>query len=584
MANKFRLKKYNTVEKMNIEIDENLLARLIDYVIIENHLITKKALNKLREFLDLVDEKKYMEDNINKYMYLILVKFLLNIRIEDSITNIDIFHQQIKDNLSEYTFIQEIFDATVEEIDNDEYYEITEDEIIYINKFVEQKLTFSYMYKYRDKFQTLFNNLDNVTNMKKLVQDFTDLVNSAYVDIREAKAESKDIMSDFNLADEVSAKEIIHETIKEYNKPNNKLLSGLKGLNEMLNGGFENQRFYLICGLPKSFKSGLLLQIALWGCKCNRNFTLKDPKRIPTVFYLTQENSVRETINRIICHFTGSSIKDLTTDEAYNLLKELVYEAYGVNLILKYRRTKSISTLDFDGMIDDIEADGIYEVILAIQDYTKRIKSSSYYPGKELRFELGDIADDFCGIAKERNIPIVSAAQFNRVAYAEVEKLIKDKKRDLIKNLNTSHIGESVGLIENPDYAILVNKEDVKDNDDVILDSYLTVKLLTSRDEKTGLTYFVQHFENGMKLEEDWDLTESKYILNLGDELAKNLDNNQNSVLSKNKISSKKLNTRKIGSKRIQEETVSSVNSSNNYLDNIKEDESDENEEKNLFN
>ena len=45
------------------------------------------------------------------------------------------------------------------------------------------------------------------------------------------------------------------------------------------------------------------------------------------------------------------------------------------------------------------------------QDYVKRIRSTVNH--KELRFELSIITDEFASIAKEREIPILTAMQLN---------------------------------------------------------------------------------------------------------------------------------------------------------------------------
>jgi len=45
------------------------------------------------------------------------------------------------------------------------------------------------------------------------------------------------------------------------------------------------------------------------------------------------------------------------------------------------------------------------------QDYVKRIRSTVNH--KELRFELSIISDEFASIAKEREIPILTAMQLN---------------------------------------------------------------------------------------------------------------------------------------------------------------------------
>ena len=427
---------------------------------------------------------------------------------------------------------------------------IEKEEILFINDFIQQRLTYINVFKARDLLTPLFKQIDSVgVNLENLGFNYTSIVEQLFSENMKVKKEREESVDDFQLLDKNNRDKQIDKIIDEYQKPNNKLVTGIKMLNQMLSGGFENGRFYLVAGLPKSFKSGFLLQTVLWGIKYN-DFILKDPNKKPAVFYLTQENSTRETINRLYVHLTGKNIKHLTKKEAKKLLdKEL--GKYGVDLFIKYRPSKSISTLDFDNMITEIEVENNCEVILAVQDYTKRIRSS--HPDSELRIELANVADDFCSIAKRRNIPVISGAQLNRTAYLEAERCLERGIKDVAKNFNPSQIGESVGLIENADVTFLIYKSTVSETDE----AYLSVKLFTSRDEEPDVEYFAQKFENGMKLEEDFDLAESLSYESISSVMIEDYDPESDRKKSRrgNKIKSsdsdKKVEFRKTNKKKI---------------------------------
>ena len=407
MAKSFKGKKFTNKSGFKISITNEMLYNMFSYSlnIYEHPLINKKSLSNLGKMLDLIDEKEYELTNINSYILLKVIKEIIKVQLEEKIVSYSLLKQNIIDKLgSTVDGIDDLF------IDAENSEEMTTDEISYINKFVEERLTYSYMFIYRDKFKEIFDKLDTTDNLEYLNKIFVSTLENAFSDVKNAQADSECVINDFDLFDRTKTETVIDNTIRELNKPNNKLLMGIKKFNELLNGGLENGRLYLACGVPKSFKSGTLLNMCIWACKYNKNFSLKNPNKRPTVFYLTQENSVRETLDRTYYHLTGKSIKTTTTKAATDLiLKELGIN--GVNLVIKYRPNKSISTLDMDNMISEVEADG-NEVILMVQDYTKRIRSSNY--SSDLRIELGNVSDDFCNIAKARNIPIVSGCQLNR--------------------------------------------------------------------------------------------------------------------------------------------------------------------------
>lgn len=516
MSRNFKSKKYNTEKQYKIEINQEMLELLMLYATSQNPLITKKSLSNLGKLLDLIDEKDYENSNNDAFVILKVTKSLIKLQVEQKILSSVLLKQNIMDEYPHYELVPQLFEEYLE------YEIIKPEEVSYVNKFIEERLTYSYMYKYRDEFKSIFDELDRSDNLERLNTRFVGAIENAFTDIRQAKADTECVINDFDMSDPLRSETVVEKTIEELNKPNNKIYMGLKKFNEMLNGGLENGRLYLACGVPKSFKSGTLLNMCLWACKYNKDFILKDPKKKPTVFYVTQENSVRESIDRLYFHLTGKSIKGVSTKEAMRVINEAL-GINGVNLIIKYRPNKSISTLDLDAMIDEVEAEG-NEVVLLVQDYTKRIRSSNYT--SDLRIELGNVSDDLCNIAKARNIPVVSGCQLNREAYKAIELAISKGKKDIAKELNASHIGESAMLIENADYAFIINKEE----DTVKGDEFLSFKLIATRVKAPKVSYFAQRFENGMKLEEDYNLTKSLSYDSIGDNLK---DFNPNEVRDK---------------------------------------------------
>lgn len=538
-------KNYARETKINIDISTDTLSLFWYYSLrLDCDYITVKSLRNIKKLFDIVDIEAY-EDRPDDEATVLAVKFIMNERIENNVNSLEVILQKFSDDevVSQYDSFITVIENT---IDGEEDI-ITDEEVKYINKFVEQRLTYYNIFKARDTLSPLFKQLDSKNiSLESIGYSYSTAIESAFSENMKVKTELEESIDDFDLFDNDRSDYILDKTIDELNKPNNHIRSGIKMLNNMLNGGFENGRFYLLTGVPKSFKSGTLLNIALWAIKYNTDFVLKNPSKRPCVLYLSQENSVRETIDRMYVNLTGNSISDLSKKEAKRLLdKEL--RKYNVNLLIRYRPSKSINTLDFDNMIAEIEATTDNEIIMAIQDYTKRIRSSNYNP--EMRFELANIADDFCNIAKKRNIPVISGAQLNRQAYMEAEKALSKGDKDAAKNLNPSQIGESVGLIENSDYVFLIDKQTLYETSE----SYLAFKLFANRGKEAEVTYFAQKFENGMKLEEDVDLAESLSVMSIGKEIKESFNpekarkkiDRRNKVVSPTASSRKKTKTTK---------------------------------------
>ena len=274
-------------------------------------------------------------------------------------------------------------------------------------------------------------------------------------------------------------------------------------------------RLYCALGVAKGFKSGFMLN-ALCSAKKYNTIATKDPKKRPVIVYLTMENSIEETIKRIWGYAHGDNIEiaDYEPAVAMNMLeKAKIFTPNDPNspeIAIWYRSNRSINTNDLIGLLDDLEKDG-KECVFLILDYLKRIRSTS--PNKELRFELGQITDELAAMAKDRDIPILTAMQLNREAFRALEDADGfDKKIAASDKLGASNIGESIDIIQNADYAFIVNRmENIQRNDNGDIEShdrYLFVKLIACRAKQPKITSFTHRFrnDNGMQLIEDINL------------------------------------------------------------------------------
>lgn len=521
-VSRFTSNKNNDEAGLRIDIDEETIENLMYLVTdINNPYRSKKMLRNVYSLIDKMDLSVYDERPMHK-LYLQVITSIIDCYLYKDITTPSILQSEITE---EYPESKKILRDFFSDIDDGFYNNeaLLENDISrYLCKYIEDRLTYYSIFKIKDQLQPIFDMVDEYdTNLSLINQSYTKIIERAYADCMKNKMEEENSMDDFSSSDDSSADKIIERTIESYQNPNNRVHTGIKLFDKMLSGGFENGRFYLACGLPKSFKSGLLLECLVWACKYNKFDDVEEDKK-PVVFYLTMENSVRETINRLYLILTGKSIKEYTLVKAKKLLYKEFLDKTGVGIEIKYRANKTISTLDFDNMITDIETEG-KKVVFAIQDYTKRIRSS--HPDKELRLELANVSDDFCTIAKRRNIPILSAAQLNRVAMQEVEKYTQSGGKDIAKLLNSSHIGESSGLIENADCSFTLFKEVVAETDEC----YLAIKLLVSREEYPEVTYFAQRFVGGihsLQLEEDLDLDKSLSVTSIAKAATDNFNPN----------------------------------------------------------
>jgi len=122
----------------------------------------------------------------------------------------------------------------------------------------------------------------------------------------------------------------------------------------------------------------------------NDNIQCLDMNKKPCALYITGENDVEETVQRMISYVgaVDEKGKAVDVDSALGVLKEHKLHDDTWEYRFLYRPKNSISTGDIDGIINEIEAEGEVEVKILVYDYLKRIKPD--YPTGDMRLDIGE--------------------------------------------------------------------------------------------------------------------------------------------------------------------------------------------------
>lgn len=497
-------------EVYKFDLNLQILDLMLAYCYSSNESVTMKGLVSLKNLIDKVDFQRYSDYELS--FRLELLKYSLEAIVVEGLSEIELTRQHVYTNMNgDIDNISILFDNIMSAG------ELSDSDIEYINRFVADRLTNIHIYKEADELESCLMDLQSgAKSIAAINAKFEKVVTTLFKGMRSAKAASENSSNmDFSLNDPMSLSFAVDRTIKELNKPSNFMSTGLKEFNNLLGGGFQAGRCYLLLGLPKGFKSGTLLNVAIWSAKYNKNVLTKDPTKKPCIVYITMENSIKETLERMYTYASGGTIKNVTREDAMNeITRELRIEGSEVDLVIWYRPNKSINTMDLDSMVDDLAAEG-KECVMLIQDYAKRIRPAEYTG--DMRIDLGNVIDDFTVIAKQRGIPVVTASQLNREAMKIFEDHAQKGKNDVAKQLGSSNVGESALMIENTDYAIIVNREKSEAQNK----HYLTFKTIASRSNTSDVSYFVHPFEEGnpMKLIEDVRLAKSHSFTSISDAL-----------------------------------------------------------------
>ena len=437
-----------TKRRLPISFDVASLDLMCQYVISSNRNIKRGSFINLRNLIELLDMEKYISDQ-SKYRRVLFIKKGLEGRLEKGLNNpIAIIKYAnggfLDDNI----------------IDIDSYVELSNKEIDWINETVSNTLSLTFLYEEVDTgldLLTRFKSADsaNISKLGKEIEDWVAMLNTMF---RQAKAQSV-TNETFSLKGN-SLRNILESVHNELNSEYRKLVTGMQGFNQLIGGGFENTRCYLFLGITGVGKSMSLLNMAYQLKKYNKNFKPKDPTKIPCIVYLTMENTVTETVDRLFKIATNEDIRNVTPEEAERMLKttgELyLTDDSPIDLIIKYQPNRSVDTSYLYTLVEDLEDEG-YECICMIQDHVKRIRSITGNP--DVRLELGDVINEMKTFAILKDIPMITVSHLNREGARVLDSTATRTKSDLTRLLGKSNIGESLLMLDNVDYSAIINVE-----------------------------------------------------------------------------------------------------------------------------
>lgn len=479
----------NKKAKLPINFDLNSLNLMCSYVLSDNRNIKRGQFINLRNLIALLDMDKYINDQ-EKYKRVVFIQKALEGRLVQGLSDPIAITKYVNGGL---------MDNDIIDINN--FTGMSNNEIDWINETVSNTLSSTFLYE---------NAQEGIDILTRFLAADAREISSTFLEAKEwirqmnnefRKNEVAKVSDRiFSLKPEIFSN-MIQDTYDEVTSSYRSLVTGMQGFNQLIGGGFENTRCYLLLGLTGIGKSITMLNIAYQIKKYNKGFKPKDPTKIPCVAVLTMENTVTETIQRLFTIATGEDMKDHDKQEIEMMLRttgELYLTGDNpIDLIIKYQPNRSVDTGYLYTLCEDLEDDG-YEVICMIQDHVKRIKSTTGNP--DLRLELGDVINEMKTFAIIKDIPVITDSHLNREGAKIIDQSSTRSTMDLTRMLGKSNIGESLLMLDNIDLGIILNKEYDSDGNE-----YMVFKNIKER-VKTFRSYICQpfHKDNPIKLIEDF--------------------------------------------------------------------------------
>jgi len=492
----------NYKEKIAMKFNVSQLNRII--VALVNNGFNKKFASNVSRLFSLFDQnyKNEYDKEVRTYLINELTTIILTNKI-DSREGILSF----LDTDGKY------YNDTIDILNNLCKEDIPENELALLDRTISNQLKYSSIMEKSDKLSDMLVNLksENYDDLGTAITEIEGEIDNVNKEIKSARESIEDSKKDMSLSSS-NFVNILGEYIEEDKNPASKIKTGIQYLNTMFNGGLERGRLYCALGVAKGWKSGFLLNSAIWAKKYNTLMT-HDPKLKPVIVYLSMENTNKETISRSWAYAFGNNSNMSSYDKvtaARMLEKAGIFTPNNPNspeLRIWFRANRSINTSELNIMLEDLKKEGC-ECCFLVLDYLKRIKPTE--TNKDLRLELSNITNELKTIAMTQDIPILTAMQLNREAFKTLEDANSfDEKVRASDKLNASQVGESIDIVQNVDYAFIVNKMDKRQiNEDGELefsDRYLFLKLIACRSKQPSIISIKHRFvdDNDMRLIED---------------------------------------------------------------------------------
>ena len=501
-ANKYSAKRKSSLRRQqeptrfNFGLEE--MNGFCSYILSENISIHHNSLKSLRDLLcNYIDESIFSNDQecIIRYR---LAQQLLDSKLDKGIDNRAFL---VRD-------VQGIIGNRFNGLDMNQFRELSNEEVEWIERLIADCCSKAYInnhifeiYDATSNYITSINNPlvtnDNINNISTAVENYHQAMRMyAYTD-------NLDNTLDMNNCDGV-----VSDIYKDQSRPVYRLKTGMQGLNGILGGGVENGRVYCFFGLPGEGKTVTLMNLAYQIKMFNKDYVCKDKTKIPCVVFLSMENTINQIMNMIFnIGCTPRPMTDFPQAQVQQMLKSLlgVSEDNPINIVFRYKPINSVNTSYLYELYDELEDSG-YEPICFIMDYIKRIRPVDYM--KDMRIDLGNVINDFKNFAAAKDVPVLTASQFNREGVRMVDESRNSSRHDIVNKVGRAMIGESGLIDENLDFSIFIAKEWIDDN------VWMGFKLAKHRDRIfTNVTTFYQpfHEDNAIKYQTDVGLAKPLY-------------------------------------------------------------------------
>ena len=428
------------LSRLKVKFDLTTLDMMLRFIYKPSTLRTRKALKNMKTLIEGLDRDIY-EDNDNEVEIqnrFWLIEMSLEAILQEGLTNLEMIKQYCFDHPDCNDYIKKtLVDVLLEQ-------QISYDDSKYLLKQLDDRLCFGYVVTLKEAVGELFDYLDESDSRTyKSIQEDLYQVAASIVSIKRNRT-SVGSEETFSLQDDIF-RAVVGDALDRLKDRNKIFITGIRRWNTLLSPGYMSKRLYTYLAFPGGGKSQILLKSALDIRKYNTYIQTKDPEKRPAILFITMENSIEETVERIF-NMTSSSddIRNYTQKQVIKKLRNegglTLTDKNNVDILIRYYDNQSIDTDDLYGIIQDLDDEGI-EVIGLILDYLKRIRPAM--KARDTKEALKNVTNELKNIANYFDIFVITAQQLNRSSAGVIDAAMQAKKEDLARLIGRDAIGDA---------------------------------------------------------------------------------------------------------------------------------------------
>ena len=500
----FKRRKPNKKYRSHL-VSERFLLMIIK-VLSSDITVNRRSLANIKRFLTIIDRDYYCRSE-NIEAMLLVCDLLVSIRTKNPHgVSLESLTYKVENLLVEpYDKVRDQLIIPQINVAKDE---LPEDDLEYITNSLDQNLKFSYILDVKDNLIELTNDIEtsSYTDFPNLLNQYRDLITSIMNFFR--RTDSSSMTNEIVHTGDPTFLDILYDTYEAIRNPASALQTGWQALNSALGprGGFQNKNLYCLHANTNSFKSAMLLHISRMIKEYNASRVIDEFKRtgkIPTILHISMENDNDEDNERLYKTVVKKDLGKCTSREELNQSWEHNFgntnseEENPIDISFLHVDARSLSVDEIDIIIENLEEEG-YRVIACVVDYLGLIKPRLEDMGKDNRLQLKNIADDLLSLAKNRDIPVITAHQINRSGGAVLTNLKNQGGVNAISQMTNEFIGESYGIEQAVSWSAFIDIEIHGE------DRWLMFKRNKSRyKNKFGTETFVMKIRDGIIIDDD---------------------------------------------------------------------------------